>query len=501
MTGATSLRPLPFTVRPYDDEAWNGYLARVAHTLCVPTRALLAHLFGGPDGGPPSGEGTVRAAGIAMSPPTIRRCTTLLGLAPWQVRNMQLQRFHGHVLSLPPDRVDALDPVHGTPSASRTAAATAGWMRAAPMRHRCVACLTARPRHWRVTWRLGWSTVCLTHRMPITDDGDPVAFLEVNDGALLDAQQQLERLAAGTPSPCGRPGPQIVNDIRVYLKLVDAQRHDLTRIREPDTALRLDLLARALDWATSSSRPPRLPPELARSEAQQKLARGLLERTHAGAPPRRRERRGRASNGRVQRALSGYQMPTARQVGWLSTAEVHARAARIPQKLPLTLFQPTFQALLDDHDTDMARQLASLVCLMLAVRCPPAEAQRQLETHGPEPRFRSWWPSVTASGSQPQVWQAAAAAWQVLDTQVVDYRRRQRLALNPARARLVAAASPGASWDVARMWLFDHWACARRAQPTRVVPELRERATHLELTQGAALRLALGTELERDLNR
>lgn len=137
-------------VEPATDEAWDGYLHRVADAHRCSVQALADQIGLRVAGRWPAFHG------VALSPAVTERVAERLGLTPWQVADMQLTRYDQIAVDL-----SGLD--YGDTFVAARTVARRGWIILTGTRF-CPVCL-ADDGVWRLAWRLPWITCCPRHRL------------------------------------------------------------------------------------------------------------------------------------------------------------------------------------------------------------------------------------------------------------------------------------------------------------------------------------------------
>jgi hypothetical protein len=144
------VRTLPLRLAPIDGESLPGYVARYSHTFQFPPGDVLRAL--GLDGG----SGIVLAAGrygAWLPSDQLERVAFATGIDPARVERMLLSRFAGRAFEQPSGALDA----------ALAAAAQAHEVLIRCSRF-CPYCLHEN-RAWLLGWQLGWSFVCVAHRV------------------------------------------------------------------------------------------------------------------------------------------------------------------------------------------------------------------------------------------------------------------------------------------------------------------------------------------------
>ncbi|MHB8695474.1 MAG: TniQ family protein [Solirubrobacteraceae bacterium] len=144
------MRTLPLRLAPVQGESLPGYVARYSHTFQFPPGDVLRAL--GLDGG----SGTVLAArryGAWLPPDQLERAAVATGIDPATVELMLLSRFAGRAFAQPAGSLNRA-----------FAAAGQGHEVLIHCSRFCPRCLHENGA-WLLRWQLGWSFVCVTHRL------------------------------------------------------------------------------------------------------------------------------------------------------------------------------------------------------------------------------------------------------------------------------------------------------------------------------------------------
>jgi hypothetical protein len=144
------VRTLPLRLTPIEGESLPGYVARYSHTFQFPPGDVLRAL--GLDGG----SGIVLAAGrygAWLPPDRLERVASATGIDPTRVERMLLSRFAGRAFEQSAGPLDAA-----------LAAAAQGHEVLIRCSRFCPHCMRENGA-WLLVWQLGWSFVCITHRV------------------------------------------------------------------------------------------------------------------------------------------------------------------------------------------------------------------------------------------------------------------------------------------------------------------------------------------------
>ncbi len=144
------MRTLPLRLAPVDGESLPGYVARYSHTFQFPPGDLIRAL--GLDGG----SGNVAAAGrygVCLSPDRLARVAFATGIELARVERMLLARYAG--LAFDRSKVSAPVGLAGAAQAHEVLIWCSRF---------CPQCLRD-DGAWRLSWQLGWSTVCIRHKL------------------------------------------------------------------------------------------------------------------------------------------------------------------------------------------------------------------------------------------------------------------------------------------------------------------------------------------------
>ena len=144
------MRTLPLRLAAVDGESLPGYVARYSHTFQFPPGDVVRAL--GLDGGSGSVAGAGRY-GVWLSPDRLARVSVATGIDPARIKRMLLARYAG--LAFDQSAISA--PV------ALAAAAQAHEVLIWCSRF-CPRCLRD-DGAWRLSWQLGWSTVCIRHQV------------------------------------------------------------------------------------------------------------------------------------------------------------------------------------------------------------------------------------------------------------------------------------------------------------------------------------------------
>jgi TniQ len=143
------VRTLPLRLAPVDGESLPGYVARYSHTFGVQPGDVLSALGLG-------NGGSIRTAGrygVWLSPDQLERVAFVTAIPAEVLEGMLLARFAGRAFACP-------SPTQGVVLASEPQAhETLVWSS-----RFCPDCLRD-PGAWLLRWQLGWSVVCVGHRM------------------------------------------------------------------------------------------------------------------------------------------------------------------------------------------------------------------------------------------------------------------------------------------------------------------------------------------------
>lgn len=192
MTSDLDEHPRPYSLRipPRPDEAWPGYLDRVAHAYaCTPADVIA----------PLSRRWERRltqrtsptAEGVAMTPQTATAAARLLNLTPDAVQAMQLSAHDGTTLTFHADDPRHFDPVQGM--ATWRDVERLGWLRKRLSHRTCPDCdREGRPSN-TLTARYPWSLLCPRH---LPDNPEPPEG-RLAWAAVATAQLHLQAAAGG----------------------------------------------------------------------------------------------------------------------------------------------------------------------------------------------------------------------------------------------------------------------------------------------------------------
>ncbi|MFD9047229.1 TniQ family protein [Streptomyces zaomyceticus] len=147
------IRSLPLRLAPVPGEAIDSWLENVASRLRVPMGELL-EVVGLPTTGraPRAWHSWL----TLMLPSELESVATATGFLPEHIRQLTLERFEHRALYLNHDR--------------RQVDRSRIWGRVGGSGSRfCPQCLAENGGRWELSWRLGWSYACLTHRRLLAD--------------------------------------------------------------------------------------------------------------------------------------------------------------------------------------------------------------------------------------------------------------------------------------------------------------------------------------------
>lgn len=177
----TPVRTFPIRLAPLPGEALDSWLEALAHRLNVRLGDVLGEL----GLATPFQHGVREIAvptdwTIALREDEAARIAHATGTEPQQLHNMTLTRFDGRAL-----RID---------QAKRQVSKHVLWGRPRGSRF-CPECLADSSGRWTLTWRLGWSFACLTHRRLLAD--------RCPDCGRVQRERPFSRHAQPVPGRCG----------------------------------------------------------------------------------------------------------------------------------------------------------------------------------------------------------------------------------------------------------------------------------------------------------
>jgi hypothetical protein len=188
----TPVRTFPIRLAPLPGEALDSWLEALAHRLNVRLGDVLGEL----GLAAPFQRGVREVAvptdwTIALHEKEAARVAHATGTDPRQLHDMTLMRFDGRAL-----RID---------QAKRQVSRHVLWGRPRGSRF-CPECLVGSGGRWPLTWRLGWSFACLTHRRLLAD--------RCPDCGRVQRERPFSRHALPVPGRCGI-GPSRTGDLAI----------------------------------------------------------------------------------------------------------------------------------------------------------------------------------------------------------------------------------------------------------------------------------------------
>lgn len=494
-------RPLPVRVAPHDDEAWNGYLDRVAATHRMRPAELGKYLGLREEG---MHRWSHRDSGITLTAKSREVFAIALNLTEDEVRRTQLQRFNGRLLDLPDTTITALDPLASNPPGRPWLFLRGrGWLRWRPKTHGCRDCLSVDPSHWKLSWRVPWTLFCPLHACLIDDlRAEPVTIRSTD--AQLAAQARMLDIAYAVE-------PGRADELFGYAFEVGAAVDLL--VRHQNSSFHLNALADVRPSARAVANV--LPDALAlvddvRAGAQSELMPVLF----ADAEHQQRactvfKRHGVPTSSRLSLVAGMYRLSDDPRPwrSWRVSTDCAPRlsdrvAARIPdcvpQMLPMDLFAGDLSDLLYPLPIEHGRTVAAVACVLVCGRPTLGDAVAALVLpHACRRPIYAELARLHAHGRETAFFAAAVDAATELARRNIDWAARRwptHGAPHPLVVPMLKDLGEIAHPRVLRQWIHEVWAAGHwdswlptaqaRMRRRRFVEELDE-CHHDELVAAA----------------
>lgn len=333
-------RPLPIRIQPYANEAWDGYVHRLAQFYGLSR----SEVFMGLD---PSWAGLLqqrphglRAVGVAATDETLERIGDYVNLDLAEIQALHLLRFHETALRFTTHDRLAYDPLDARAEAHPRDIAQLGWLPPLRRQRVCDGCVDEIPLRRLLTWRLPWHVACSTHGLQVSTPGTRSANYVTRDA--LEAQDQLLRLVDGEAPHDGITPVDALRDLAAIIDALLMRRYGviLGADAQPDPGLMLSVLSDGLEAMRqpASSGPHRLHEELLGSEEDRgRMLRFMARRRSTAEEGLRGHFESTAGTCAYYFGRHTYVFaPTAYRRHWKGSAPLDPRT--FPQMLPMRLF-------------------------------------------------------------------------------------------------------------------------------------------------------------------
>lgn len=413
-------RPLPIRVEPFDDESWNGYLARVAAAYRIPLSEVHARL-----GLTRSRAASAANQGLALTDATLHRYSEVLSLEPARVSCMLLQRFDGTALQFGEDDVRHLDPTDQFRLRYLdTTYLRIGWLHARPFGKWCSRCLAANPSRWQLSWRLPWHVYCERHDRLLSIIGKSVHEQSAVAAGTVAAQCRLLDIAYGRVRPPRPSAVQFVRDVQAAAETLLNDRGARISGVPPEPQLLAQVLTDAVAAATSPAGRPSPGIDTVLQHESGRAAASAALRRHDCTD--RRWLRGRVSDHGIAAGWRGLPMDVCHVPSEHRLPDAPRGSIRwIPQMMPMDIFAGALSDLLYPTRIARGRHDSAVAAYMLAADTDYRSACYALGGSGRKsPEFAALMRRLQFEGRDDAFWLAVHHTVDELRLSGIDYVER-----------------------------------------------------------------------------